>query len=341
MRKYLLPQEGNFYKANLHCHSNFSDGRFSPEELKKMYMEKGYSIIAFTDHNILLSHSYLDDDSFLALHGFEMDLGEDKEEWLNSKECHICFIALQKDNLTVPCYHRTKYLNPKNAAKHRDKLVIDETLPDFEREYTPECISRAMETGREKGFFVTYNHPGWSLADKEDYCSYHGMHAMEICNFGSMVFGFCEYNEKEYDEMLCAQKRIFCIGADDNHNSRPEGTRLFDSFGAFTVIKAEKLEYESVTDALVKGNFYASQGPEIYSLYFEDGKIFVECSGADKIQMNTDRRHAEVMYSEDGEPIKNAQFTVMQGDKYVRITVTDKNGKKANTNAYFTDELFK
>ena len=41
----LIPEAGKFYKANLHCHSNISDGALSPEELKKIYMEKGYSII--------------------------------------------------------------------------------------------------------------------------------------------------------------------------------------------------------------------------------------------------------------------------------------------------------
>jgi len=42
MRKYLLPESGNFYKANLHCHSTLSDGNLTPEQLKKAYMDKGY-----------------------------------------------------------------------------------------------------------------------------------------------------------------------------------------------------------------------------------------------------------------------------------------------------------
>jgi len=42
MRKYLLPESGNFYKANLHCHSTLSDGNLTREQLKKAYMDKGY-----------------------------------------------------------------------------------------------------------------------------------------------------------------------------------------------------------------------------------------------------------------------------------------------------------
>ena len=30
MKKFLLPENGNFYKANLHCHTTISDGRLTP-----------------------------------------------------------------------------------------------------------------------------------------------------------------------------------------------------------------------------------------------------------------------------------------------------------------------
>ena len=37
--------------VNLHIHSNFSDGTFSPEELLKDAKDKGYKLIAICDHN--------------------------------------------------------------------------------------------------------------------------------------------------------------------------------------------------------------------------------------------------------------------------------------------------
>ena len=39
MKRYLLPETGTFYKANLHCHSNLSDGKLSPAQIKKIYMD--------------------------------------------------------------------------------------------------------------------------------------------------------------------------------------------------------------------------------------------------------------------------------------------------------------
>ena len=39
------------FKANLHSHSTLSDGKLSPAELKKIYKEHGYSVLAVTDHD--------------------------------------------------------------------------------------------------------------------------------------------------------------------------------------------------------------------------------------------------------------------------------------------------
>ena len=47
----LLPKDVTYYKANLHCHTVFSDGKMTPEEVKKNYQEKGYQVLAITDHD--------------------------------------------------------------------------------------------------------------------------------------------------------------------------------------------------------------------------------------------------------------------------------------------------
>ncbi|MBQ7302828.1 MAG: PHP domain-containing protein, partial [Clostridia bacterium] len=67
MKVYLLPESGRFYKANLHCHSDLSDGALPPAEIKRRYMEHGYSIVAFTDHDVLLPHTDLASEDFLPL----------------------------------------------------------------------------------------------------------------------------------------------------------------------------------------------------------------------------------------------------------------------------------
>ena len=90
MKKHFLPEKGQFYKANLHCHTTVSDGKFTPEETKNMYKAHGYSILAFTDHNIMIPHHDLTDENFLALTGFEMDFNLYQDGTM-PKTCHICF----------------------------------------------------------------------------------------------------------------------------------------------------------------------------------------------------------------------------------------------------------
>ena len=340
MKKFLLPENGNFYKANLHCHSNISDGALSPEELKKIYTEKGYSIIAYTDHDIMLPHHDLTDENFLALTGFEMEFNEwNKPEFAVTKTAHFCFIALSPDQRKQPNRPHDGYLFG-NAKNYVDQVKYDESHTDYERSFSPECVNDMIRMGRENGFFVTYNHPTWSQEDYNDYMAYKNFNAMEICNYSSYSLGYPEYNERVYDDMLRGGERLYCIGADDNHNRHPEASGLWDSFGAFTMIKAENLEYETITEALVNGHFYASQGPKIHELWFEDGQLHVTCSGAARITMTAGRRKAYVTYSHMGEPVEAASFPVAPEDNYVRITVTDARGYHANTNAYFTDELF-
>lgn len=339
MKKILLDGNANRYKANLHCHTNISDGTLSPGDVKEAYKQKGYSVVAYTDHDVLIGHNDLTDDTFLALNGYEIEINEPWSKDMAHKACHICFIQRDPDNLKQVCWHREKYLFG-NAQKYKDQVQFDENEPDFEREYTPECINNAIKIARDNGFFVTYNHPTWSNQNYADYMRIHNMHAMEICNYACFIDGFDELNHRVYDDMLRGGERIYCIGADDNHNFHPFDSLASDSFGAYIVIFADELSYKSVTDSLFEGRFYASQGPEIYSLWY-DGALHITCSPAERVYMSTNRRAVQCAYASKDKPVTEATFKVSPDDKYVRVTVMDKYGKRANTNAYFIDDLTK
>ena len=106
------------------------------------------------------------------------------------------------------------------------------------------------------------------------------------------------------------------------------------------MIKADKLEYETITDALVKGNFYSSFGPEIKSLWYEDGKVVIETSPAKRIVCTFPNRRALGFIAEEGEELlTRAEFPILPDDGYFRITVSDEQRCCADTNAYFVDTL--
>lgn len=332
MKKYLISPKGQFYKANLHCHTTVSDGKMTPEETKEIYKSNGYSVVAFTDHDVMVAHPELNDEGFLSLNAYEMEINEHTPKKPDSRTCHMCLIALEPDNLKQVCFHRLKYL-PGNTKNYLEQIEYDKNEPDYEREYTCECVNDIMKKARENGFFVTYNHPTWSREGHNEYIRYNFMHAMEIFNSECDILGYFEYNEKEYDDMLVHGKRIYCIAADDTHKKEA-------CFGGYTMIKAEKLEYKAITDALLAGDFYSSQGPEIHNLWFEGDVLHIDCSDVRSIRFNTGIRKAKKFSASEGEVLNTAEFEVLPEYKYVRVTITDSSGKSAYTNAYFTDELF-
>lgn len=330
MKKYLLPNSGTFYKANLHCHSVLSDGHWTPEEIKSNYMAKGYSVIAYTDHDRFYTHNELSDADFLALNGYELGIGERGVSRISPKTCHLCLIALDEGRTEEKNY----YDSVLTANEQADRTV---------NRHTPEIINHIIKEAKADGFFVTYNHPVWSLEADGDYMNYHGMHAMEITNYASIVEGYDDHDATIYDNMLRGGERIFCVSTDDNHDKYPMSHPKHDSFGGFTFIKAKELSYSAITDALLKGNFYASEGPEIYELYYENGNVFIKTSDAVRIVLATDaRRNQRVVGEKIGDTINEAVFSIdAKSGEFFRITVIDKEGKEAYTNAYFLDEIIK
>ena len=334
MKKHLLPQ-CNSYKANLHCHTNVSDGAMSPEQVKQAYKSLGYSVVAYTDHDVLIPHDDLNDPDFLALHGLEIEIDEPRPntDFKYLKTCHFCLIAIDPDNLTQPMWHREKFV-PKCSLAYRDKVKFDESEPDYERVYSADGISEMMRIGRERGFFVTYNHPTWSLEEYPQYTSYKGMHAMEMFNGACIFDGYDDYNPRVYDDILRSGNRILCIGADDNHSPSHVGR-------AYTVIKAPSLQYRDITAALVNGDFYASEGPEIKELCLEDGTVHIKTSAAQYINISCGIRRSRAVVAPDGDTVTEASFALPDGADYFRLTVIAPDGKRACTNAYFVDETEK
>ena len=72
--------------------------------------------------------------------------------------------------------------------------------------------------------------------------------------------------------------------------------------------------------------------------YVEDGKVFVECSDAKQITYSTRGRRAKAVNIAEGY-INGAVFEIKDTDGYFRIDVVDDKGQRANTQAYFIQEL--
>lgn len=333
--RHLLPQVKKYFKANLHTHSTISDGQLPPAEVKAYYKERGYSILSLTDHNIVVDHSNLNDEDFLMLTGAEYNINESDIPVSHYKTYHLNFIAKKPDILWQP-FAAENYR--EDVLPYLEQAEI-ENLP---RVYNTDAVNAIIARANEKGHLVLYNHPVWSLQDYTDYAPLKGLWGMELCNYSSVVAGYEEiHNSVIYRDMVNNQGRIFPVGADD----APRDT---DACGAWIMVGAEKLEYGSVMEALEKGDFYASTGPDIYSLTWDGQFLDIACSDARTVTVECGNR-----YARSAKPVHNdgllrqARFDMafwldrckdLHND-WLRVIVHGPYGHYASTRAYFYEEL--
>ncbi|MBQ9112426.1 MAG: PHP domain-containing protein [Clostridia bacterium] len=328
MRRYVLPRDGNFYKANLHCHSTCSDGRLTPKELKGIYKARGYSILAISDHNVLIDHSDLDDSEFVTLTSCEINVNKDSPKGHPTIPCyHINFYAEDQHNDVIPCFDPV-YLKDYQKGLGECQKYVGES--GYTRDYGR--INEMIAEFTRHGFIATVNHPTWSQQTLDDYRTLEGVFAMEIYNNGCYLEGYDEFNAHILDGMLRMGKRIFCVATDDDHNKYPLDSPSCDSFGGFVMIKAHELTHASVISALRSGDFYASTGPEIKELYIEGDVLHIKTSDAVRISVTSDHRRACTAYppAEQGEfDQADIDISKLRASEYIRVTVTDKFGKYA------------
>ncbi len=335
MKKILLDKNKKYFKGNMHCHSTLSDGYYTPEELKRIYKEKGYSFLAITDHEFFKAHPELDDEDFITITSAEYAIKQFPEQStlknFNMKVCHLNFYAKEQSNDYSFDYN--------SVYDHYEKqgVTINKPEHDVPRIYGAEGINNLIKNAHENGCFVCYNHPRWSLENYGDYCHYVGLWGVEVYNNSCAVHGLYDYDINVVDDMLRDGKRVFASCGDDNHNA-DENSRLLDSFGAFVMVNTDELNYSSIIDGLLSGNFYASMGPVIDELYVEDGKVHIKCSDAKRISYSTKGRRTKAVYSVDGY-VNEAIFEIKDTDEYFRIDILDENGMRANTQAYFLSEI--
>lgn len=334
MKKYLLPQEGKFYKANLHAHATGSDGEFTPQRMKEEFKKRGYDVLCITEHEVLKDYTEFDDEDFIFINGYELSVSENKsKDWTENKCAHLNLYCGDKHSVKQVCYNPDSIWfagdDVKNSVEYYGKF--------YERVYSKECVNDIIKTANEHNFIVCLNHPYWSLQEPQELCEYEGLFALEIYNTDNVYWGWPEYDIYAYDIMSRHNIRIAPQMADDNHNHTTEDP-FAGTFGGFNMIKAKELSYNAIFNALKNQDFYCSQGPEIYDLYIEDGTVYITCSKVKDIIMVSGIRHTKRKFAKEGEYITNASFSLQDNLKYIRFDVIDENGRHANTRAYFTDE---
>ncbi len=338
--KHLLPPV-TYYKAALHVHSTVSDGKLTPQEARDAYKAKGYSILALTDHSVMVQHQDLNLPDFLMITGSEVDTDD---RWapdgnVRKRQCHLCLLSKDPMRQWIP------FQDPYPIPTSVPYQALNED-GGCSREYSPENLNKVIAECNRNGMLVTYNHPVWSLERYPDYGPLKGLWGMEYRNSSCVAHGYDENNGWVYQDFCVQGNRMVPVCADDMHNPvhRTNGYPVLGE--GFVMIGAEKLEYNAVFAAMEKGDLYASCGPQINSLTLEGDSLHITCSKAARIQLVSHTRCVSMAHDEQN-GITEATFDLARWRKFaaqsehafLRLIVTDATGRYAVTRAYFADEL--
>lgn len=330
MMKCLIPDRHSF-RANLHCHTSCSDGQYTPREIKNLYRSLGIPIVAFSDHNHLVDHSDLTDDSFLALNAFEYEvpLSGTPSPWFWNPLIHVGMIAKSPETrLQKPIQVDGFGTDP---LRRQNELVT--------------AVNKAIRQAQAQNFLCILNHPEWSMLSINEALDFRGLLGVEIRNHASTVNTGIRENDSFYNQMVSELARCnhpfpfpYAIASDDNHARIPVGHRDCQNGGGWLEVFSDSLTYPAVISALESGAFYASSGAKIKTLEYDSDNmtVHVQCSPASFIRIFSRGRVSDYAAAEPGQFVEEATFRLdpQLFHSFFRIRIEGIDGKEAWTNCY-------
>ena len=297
-------KKGRFYKGNIHTHSNLSDGRLFPDDVCRAYIDRGYDFISITDHflgmfNYPLTRIKSNFENFCTILGAELHTSKMK----NGELWHILALGL-KENFTPP---------------NQPSFLIEDNSESAEK-----LVSRCLDAGA----FVSLTHPEWNGLTLEDTNDIQNAHAIEIYNHSSAIECDRGYGLAIFEQMLNQGKPINIIATDDAH------FQTSDAFGGWIMVKAENNNAIDLLESLKKGEYYSSQGPDIFDISINNNELSISCSSVECVIVSG--YGSSSLYKKKPE-IKNIVFQIgsLPKNKWIRVTIVDKSGKKAWSNPIF------
>lgn len=238
---------GSYYKAQLHLHTDLSDGRWSLDEALDHYASLGFDVVAVTDHD--------------AVHPDAIDPRP-------SRRAVPLLISGEEHTLAEPFYP---------LGRHLVRLFVDSRLPRSARK-DPAEAARATERA---GGVAVVAHPSWTgklftarwtLADL---AKTPGIGLIEIVNPNSSA----RHDAALWTKLLQARfpEPVWASAVDNAHGPGERVGR------GWVMIKSEALSPAAIRRALLRGAFYPTTGA-LADFSAREGAVCVSSRSAQRIR---------------------------------------------------------
>lgn len=302
--------EGIWLRAAFHVHTTESDGWLQPHIQRRYHAWAGYDVLAITDHDRYTPEPD-GDDALLVIGGTELSLTAPK----SGGPLHLLGIGITE----------------------QPRVGRDATLRE------------AANAVRAAGGLPFLAHPVWSGLRTDEVDGLEDCAGVEIYNASCEVEQDRAHADAHADVWLTMGHRLGLIATDDTHYPG------WDSFRGWTMVHAREKTREAFMEALAAGRYYGSMGPRIESITMEGDVLTVRTSAVRAIAALANPPHGaqvraghhELAYRGNrlrtldgqmlegqiaGDLLTGAQFRLAPGATFVRLMITDDQGRRAWSN---------
>lgn len=289
----------NYLKLGLHIHTTRSDGSRSPEEVLRLFKNAGYDAVALTDHWVYGEATEFEGMTILS--GCEYNIGGSRGE---DGVFHIVGIGMEHD-----------------PALLCPEITSNENFPD-----TVARANAIISAINKAGGLAELAHPAWSLNTPTQISKLHGLFATEIYNTVSDRGQSNRPYSGAVVDMMAVDGRLFdLLAVDDCHYYTG------DHCVAATMVRSDGADRESLLAALKKGDYFATLGPSLSVERGADGSIGVKCSHVCRIVFMSNLVWASGRQI-FGDGMTEAVYHPHEGETFVRVEITDADGRMAWSN---------
>ncbi len=204
-------------------------------------------------------------------------------------------------------------------------------IGSFEDLHCEMGLISGMQTARTQGGMLILAHPQWMGNSFEDALRWH-FDGVEVYNHVCHWLNGKGEGGAHLNAMLEHFPNTLAFAVDDAHiREEHPGWN-----GGWIMVNAAECTQRAMLNALRKGNFYSTCGPEIYNIHYDDGdQVTIQSSPVQFARLVGPRYHGHRMGSFDGELLTKAAFTIPQDWSYVYLEIEDALGRRAWTNPLF------
>ena len=300
----------NFYKGNIHTHTNKSDGDEDPIKVTEWYKEHGYDFLVLTDHNhrTILDHGNTTETKGTPL----MIPGE--EVTLN----------FQKDDVPVPI--------------HINGIGIERVVEPIQSGTFVSTIQANVNAIKEAGGIASINHPNYKWAyTTSELIQVDGATAIEVFNgiHDTNVYGSKTRpsSEQIWDAILSSGKLIYGVATDDSHHYHDFTPQMANPGRGWICVQAESLSESSIMDSMRNGDFYASTGVYLAELEKSHNTINISISTDEDDPLNLPEYvttitgyEGDILHETDS---LHVNYELSKNTHYARATIKSSEGFKA------------